>query len=203
VIDAQQARAWPCHPLALHERCATQMRPRMGRSPQGWGAAWGIRPMMAAACLPTLRPDRAERAIHELLRHSAMETKTMPNRRWFPIPLAVVLLVLPSLAPPAVADARSIPQPVPIPGGEVLGPTNFAPLLIHQFLPGAGAGFDGVNAEPNGITNFRGLAALAYTSGTATDNRGRSYVAQTDIRLYQGEYVAADGTHAHGTFVEI
>jgi hypothetical protein len=85
----------------------------------------------------------------------------------------------------------------------VLGPPSFPPFLIHQFLPGPGVGFDGVNAELNGITNFQGLAALAYTSGTATDNRGRSYVAQTDIRLYQGEYVAADGTHAHGTFVEI
>jgi hypothetical protein len=129
--------------------------------------------------------------------------KAMPHRRWFPIPVAIVLIVFLSLAPPAVADARSMPQPVPIPGGDVLGPPTFAPFLIHQFLPGPGAGFDGVNAEPNGITNFQGLAALAYTSGTATDNRGRSYVAQTDIRLYQGEYVAADGTHAQATFVEI
>jgi hypothetical protein len=75
--------------------------------------------------------------------------------------------------------------------------------MFHQFLPGPGAGFDGVNAEPNGITNFQGLAALAYTSGAAKDKDGRSYVAQTDIRRYQGEYIAADGGHAHGTFVEI
>lgn len=91
--------------------------------------------------------------------------------------------------------------PVPIAGGDVLGPPTFPPVLVHQFLPGPG--FDGLNAELNGITNFRGLATLAYTAGTATDNQGRKYLAQTDIRVYQGEYVAADGTHARGTFVEI
>jgi hypothetical protein len=101
----------------------------------------------------------------------------------------------------ALADAR-VP-PVPIAGGDVLGPPTYSPFQIHQFLPGTGAGFDGLDAEPNGITNFDGLAALAYTSGTATDCSGRLYTAQTDIRLYQGAYVGAAGTHAHGTFVEI
>jgi hypothetical protein len=60
-----------------------------------------------------------------------------------------------------------------------------------------------VGAEPNGITNFRGLTAMAYTSGTAVDGSGTQYVAGTDIRLYQGEYVGQDGRHARGTFVEI
>jgi len=92
--------------------------------------------------------------------------------------------------------------PVPIPGGDVIA-TNPTIVQIHQFLPGTEAGFDGLNAELNGITNFRGLSALAYTTGTATDNSGRNYSAQTDIRLYVGEYVAADGTHARGAFVEI
>ena len=122
--------------------------------------------------------------------------------RWLRVQLIVLVLAAPSLAPEA-ADARSLPQPVPIAGGDVLGPPGFRPVLIHQFLPGPGIGFDGVDAELNGITDFHGLAALAYTSGTATDNHGRSYLAQTDIRLYQGEYVAANGEHAHGTFVEI
>jgi hypothetical protein len=93
--------------------------------------------------------------------------------------------------------------PVPIAGGDVLGPPGFPPFQIHQFLPGLGAGFDGLNAELNGITNFSGLAALGYTSGSATDNTGRTYTAQTDNRVYQGEYVGANGEHAHGTFVEI
>ncbi|MBV9324745.1 MAG: hypothetical protein JO352_13260 [Chloroflexi bacterium] len=85
----------------------------------------------------------------------------------------------------------------------MLGPPDFPPFQVHQFLPGVGAGFDGLNAEPNGITNFNGLAGLGYTSGTATDNRGRTYTAQTDNRVYQGQYVGANGERAHGTFVEI
>ena len=89
--------------------------------------------------------------------------------------------------------------PVPIAGGDVITPG----FQVHVFSPGTEPGFDGLNAELNGITNFRGLSALAYTSGTATDNTGRNYSAQTDIRLYVGEYVAADGTHARGAFVEI
>ena len=84
--------------------------------------------------------------------------------------------------------------PVPIPGGQVVG---HPPVLIHAFFPDTLR----PNAELNGITNFRGLSALAYTNGTATDNAGRNYIAQTDIRLYVGEYVAADGTHARGVFV--
>ena len=92
---------------------------------------------------------------------------------------------------------------VPIAGGDVLGPPDFPAVLIHQFLPGTDPGFDGLNAELNGITNFRGLAALAYTQGTATDNTGVTHIAQTDIRVYQGEYVTAEGVHKRGTFVEI
>ena len=110
-------------------------------------------------------------------------------------------LMLPTLA---LADnPRKPAAPVPIPGGDVLGPPDFPPVLIHQFLPGPGVGFDGIDAELNGITNFQGLAALGYTSGTAMDNGGRTYNIQTDIRGYRGAYVSADGNHAQGTFVEI
>jgi hypothetical protein len=110
-------------------------------------------------------------------------------------------LVLPTLA--FADNSRQPVAPVPVPGGDVLGPPDFPPVLVHQFLPGSGAGFDGINAELNGITNFQGLATLGYTSGTAIDSRGRTYNVQTDIRGYQGDYVGADGTHADGTFVEI
>lgn len=113
-------------------------------------------------------------------------------------------LALPSLALAVEPDrSRRHVAPVPIAGGDVLGPPDFPPFPIRQFLPGVGTGFDGLDAELNGITNFRGLAALGYTSGTATDNHGRSYVANTDNRVYQGEYVGAHGERAHGTFVEI
>jgi hypothetical protein len=58
------------------------------------------------------------------------------------------------------------------------------------------------------------VTAMGYTSGTATDNQGKTYIVITDIRVYQGEYVggqiadansagATRSAHAHGTFVEI
>ena len=98
--------------------------------------------------------------------------------------------------------------PVPIPGGDIITPT----LYINQFFPGVGTGFDGMNADPHGITNFNGLVAMGYGVGTATDSTGRSYLAITDVRVYQGEYFGAvpnggagrtRSQLAHGTFVEI
>ena len=74
----------------------------------------------------------------------------------------------------------------------------------HQFVPGDTAlGLDGFDAEPNGITNFRGLAMMGYTTGTAQGSDGKTYNALTDTRVYQGEYIAANGRRAYGTFVEI
>jgi hypothetical protein len=101
------------------------------------------------------------------------------------------------------AAAANLPPPVPVPiaGGDGFTPGFPFPLPIHQFVPGPT--LDGVNAEPNGITNFLGLAAMAYTSGVATDNSGHQELTSTDIRLYQGGYVGQDGRFARGTFVEI
>lgn len=99
-------------------------------------------------------------------------------------------------------------SPVPIPGGDVIPPYG----LFNQFFPGVGAIYDGLNAEPHGITNFRGSVAMGYTLGSATDNQGNSYAVVTDIRVYQGDYVGAVPTYGgggttsaktHGTFVEI
>ena len=96
--------------------------------------------------------------------------------------------------------------PVPIPGGDIIPP------YVNQFFPGVGTGFDGLNADPHGITNFKGVVAMGYGAGTATDNNGRTYNVVTDVRVYQGEYVGAVpnggagrtvSAHAHGTFVEI
>ena len=95
--------------------------------------------------------------------------------------------------------------PVPVPGGTVIPP------LINQFFPGdVAVGFDGPNAEPGVITNFRGVTAIGYTSGMATDNKGNSYQVMTDIRVFQGDYVGAVPTptgttsaRGHATFIEI
>jgi hypothetical protein len=105
-------------------------------------------------------------------------------------------------------------QPIPLPGGDVFPPYG----LYNQFFPGPpnqNPPFDPMNADPHGITNFRGVTAMGYTSGPATDNSGAKYAVVTDIRVYQGDYIggeAADpvntagatrSARAHGTFVEI
>ena len=100
-------------------------------------------------------------------------------------------------------------QPIPVPGGDVVLPS---PGLINSFFPGIGAGFDGQDADPHGMTNFNGHVAMGYTLGPATDNSGKPYAVITDIRVYQGDYVGAQPTFpgggstskkSHGTFVEI
>ena len=87
-------------------------------------------------------------------------------------------------------------DPVPIPGGLAPG--------AHIFAPGpADIGGQGLDVELNGITNFRGFSALGYLAGTATDSNGNRYDVGSDMRVFQGEYVSADGSHHRGTFVFI
>lgn len=86
-------------------------------------------------------------------------------------------------------------DPVPIPGGLAPGAHIFAPGP-----PGIGQGLD---VELNGITNFRGFSALGYPGGTAIDSNGNNYLVGSDMRVFQGEYVSADGSHHRGTFVFI
>lgn len=93
------------------------------------------------------------------------------------------------------AVSRRDTDPVPISGG--LGPG------IHIFAPGPPPVGQGLDVEFNGITNFRGFAALGYLAGTATDSNGGSYDVGSDMRVFQGEYVSVDGSHHRGTFVFI
>ena len=96
---------------------------------------------------------------------------------------------------PLTAQIEPIPnlkvQPTPLPGGDILPPYG----LLNQFLPGPAdqtPPFDPMNADPHGITNFRGVTAIGYTSGPAMDNQGNKYVVITDIRVYQGEYIGGE-----------
>jgi len=134
--------------------------------------------------------------------------------------LVYLLFFLLAFSVPLRAQIDPIPnlsvQPIPLPGGDILSPYG----LYNQFFPGPPGvtpPFDPINADPHGITNFRGFTAMGYTSGTATDNQGKKYVVITDIRVYQGEYVGGEiadpnpmnsagatrSALAHGTFVEI
>ena len=105
----------------------------------------------------------------------------------------------------AIMHGKASVAPLPIPGGDLIpcpctGQASGS-LLIHQFLPGPG--FDGQDAEPNGITNFNGIFAQVYMGGHAVDSADLKRDVDVDVRVYQGEYVGANGMHDHGTFVEI
>jgi hypothetical protein len=112
-------------------------------------------------------------------------------------------------------------QPIPLPGGDIVPPVvlpdgTLMPSygLYNQFFPGPPnqtPPFDPMNADPHGITNFRGVTAMGYTGGFTAD---RKFAVVTDIRVYQGDYIGGEiadantagatrSARAHGTFVEI
>lgn len=107
-------------------------------------------------------------------------------------------------------------QPVPIPGGDLV--TGYG--IANLFVPGPAGQtppFDPMGADPQAITNFKGLSAMGYTSGLATDNNNKQWIVITDIRVYKGEYIGATAANfradntagatasakASGIFVEI
>jgi len=132
--------------------------------------------------------------------------------------LGYLLFLLLAFSFPLGAQIEPIPnltvQPIPLPGGDIVPPYG----LYNQFFPGPPnqiPPFDPMNADPHGITNFRGVTAMGYTSGPAKDNSGNQYTVITDIRVYQGEYIGGETAdvvnsagatrsgRARGTFVEI
>jgi hypothetical protein len=66
-----------------------------------------------------------------------------------------------------------------------------------------GRGSTARTPKPNGITNFNGTFAQVYMGGQAVDSANHTWDVDVDVRVYQGEYVGANGMHDHGTFVEI
>ena len=111
------------------------------------------------------------------------------------------------VARPASATAlrQAKPVPSPIPGGIDTGP----PVgFIHWFLPGpvnASTPFAkipgfGLDVEPSTITHFKGFTAFAILSGQAEDSDGTVYNVEYDVRVMQGEYIAAGGSRQQGVF---
>jgi hypothetical protein len=111
------------------------------------------------------------------------------------------------LARPDDADATGgsagpvLPAPRPIPG--VLPGTPF-----HVFLPGppgatlpiSGLPLGGLDVEPSTMTDFAGTSALAYLNGTARGSDGAEYGLEVDVRVFEGDYVGADGRRHRGAF---
>lgn len=94
---------------------------------------------------------------------------------------------------PALAAPAGTVEPVPIPGGIVLGGT-----LFHVFLPGVGA-------EPSTITDFKGFSGVGVVQGdwTATGSPTggvASGVWEADMRFMKGTFIGSDGTVGLGTF---
>jgi len=102
-------------------------------------------------------------------------------------------------------DHAASPIPKPIPGGITVGP----PLeTIHVWaagkegitLPFSHAQLQGIGAEPTTIGDFSGVTAVAFHVGTATDKTGKRYNLETDMRLFVGTYIAANGQRRQGSF---
>jgi hypothetical protein len=102
--------------------------------------------------------------------------------------LAAALLLVAAAVPPGVR-AQDASEPVPIPGG------------FHFFAPGPPRlGFRGLNVEASTITNFQGDVALAYLVGRARSAAGDNFLLGADMRVFRGDYVAADGVSRRGAF---
>lgn len=114
----------------------------------------------------------------------------MPN--WQKLLLGVASLALACV--PAWGQGTPVPSPIPVPGGDILPPFG----LSNEFSPGVGVGLDGLNAEPNTVTNFKGQVAMGFTLGSATDSNGNKFAVITDIRVFQGDYIGGVATFPGG-----
>ena len=97
------------------------------------------------------------------------------------------------------------PIPKPIVGGLPVGPPLetihvWAPGKAGLTLPYSGATLMGIGTEPTTIGDFSGVSAVAYHVGTATDKAGKRYNLETDMRIFAGTYVAANGQRRQGAF---
>ena len=100
-------------------------------------------------------------------------------------------------------DRTSVVPPQPIPGGFFPGVHIFIPGDPSVTLPFSKTTLMGFDVDPTTIFDFRGFSAVAFHAGTATGSDGATYNLETDIRAFEGAYVAADGVRRFGKFAEI
>jgi hypothetical protein len=102
-------------------------------------------------------------------------------------------------APSGRGRRRVAPAPAPIPGGLEVAPG----VVIHTFAPGdpaitlpfTGFTLGGFDVEPGTITDFNGSSAVAFHVGSAVGSDGRTYNLETDLRVFEGDYVVGGETH--------
>jgi hypothetical protein len=87
-------------------------------------------------------------------------------------------------------------DPIPISGSPNLAPFSvWAPIFV-----------DSIDADPASITNFNGVAAIAYVSGRVhrtnmlTGEVDTLPFTDADMRFMQGVYRGVDGKPRQGTF---
>jgi hypothetical protein len=139
-----------------------------------------------------LSPSRIEQMIqrHELLHQQIAQQRQGQELAGLP-----AVTTLGSLAQP-LTSPQDPAEPVPIPGGLFPG--------VHTWVPGPTAlGLQGEGVDPNTITHFQGFSAIAYIAGLATGSDGNLYEMFHDMRVYRGNYIAADGKVHRGTFAFI
>ena len=76
-------------------------------------------------------------------------------------------------------------------------------MLPHSVVLAPGPrrlGLQGPAADPSSIGNFAGTIALAYFHAAVRDAAGRRWTMDDDVRVMQGDWVAADGVRRRGTF---
>jgi hypothetical protein len=146
------------------------------------------------------------------MEHRQERVSALNRRRFFQGAAAAAAGVTGTLAWPAGgiarADsgdhARAVVPPEPIPGGIQIpdGPQIhvWAPGDASVTLPFSGTTLLGFDVDPTTIRDFRGFSAAAFHAGTATGSDGKTYDLETDMRVFKGAYVTADGTHRFGTF---
>jgi hypothetical protein len=103
-----------------------------------------------------------------------------------------------------------VPSPEPSPGGLPIGlPAPYD--LIHIFLPGpptvtlpfSGLQLQGLDVEPTTITDFDGMTAMGFLTGTVKGSDGVERGLEVDLRVSEGTYVTADGSRKRGAFAMI
>jgi hypothetical protein len=109
--------------------------------------------------------------------------------------LAAGAVVGPQLFRPQMAYAAGT-DPIPVPGSPNLAPFHvWAPIFV-----------DSIDAEPATITNFNGVAGIAYLNGNVTRTNLKTGAVDVlpfldaDMRFMQGVYRGADGKPRQGSF---
>jgi len=98
------------------------------------------------------------------------------------------------------------PIPKPIPGGLDVSPHPLGTIHVWAAgksgitLPYSHGQLQGIDTEPTTIGDFSGVSAVAFHVGTATGKDGKRYNLETDMRVFAGNYIAANGQRRQGAF---